>query len=141
MMHDIGKLLIPREIIEKPGKLTDEERAIMSEHTNYGKEILANSKGEIISMARTIAYEHHERWDGTGYPRKIAGNEISVYAQIVSVADVYDALTSVRSYKAAWSSEEAYDEILRQRGKQFSPTVVDAFCNCYDRIKEIQNSI
>ena len=141
MMHDVGKLLIPREIIEKPGALTDEERRIMSEHTTYGQQILSHSEGEMIAMASTIAYEHHERWDGTGYPRGISGDEISVYAQIVSVADVYDALTSVRSYKAAWTAEEALNEIRNQRGKQFSPAVVDVFCNCFDRITEIQAAI
>ncbi len=140
MMHDVGKLLIPREIIEKPGKLTDEERAIMSEHTTYGQQLLSNSKGEIIEMARTIAYEHHERWDGTGYPCKISGDKISIYAQIVAVADVFDALTSVRSYKAAWTCEDARDEIIRQRGKQFSPAVVDVFENCYDQILEIHEA-
>ena len=139
MMHDFGKLLIPREILEKPGSLTPEERRIMCQHTVYGKEILANSKGEVISMARDIAYEHHERWDGKGYPRGIDGNNISIYAQIVSVVDVYDALTSKRAYKEAWERSTAKKEIISQRGTQFSPRVVDAFVKSFDKINKIQD--
>ncbi|MCR5556085.1 MAG: HD domain-containing protein [Butyrivibrio sp.] len=139
MMHDFGKLLIPREILEKPGALTSEERKIMCQHTVYGKEILANSKGEVISMARDIAYEHHERWDGKGYPRGIDGNNISIAAQIVSVVDVYDALTSKRAYKEAWERNVAKKEIISQRGTQFSPRVVDAFVKSFDKINKIQD--
>ena len=90
-------------------------------------------------MARLIAYEHHERWDGKGYPRGLKGNAITVYAQIVAVADVYDALTSRRSYKEAWDREVAREEIINQRGKQFSPMVVDAFVRCFDKICAIQD--
>ena len=140
MMHDVGKLLVPREIIEKPGKLTDEEVEIMRLHTTYGDEILANSKGEEIVMARLIASQHHERWDGTGYPKGIAGDEISPYAQIVAVADVYDALTSKRSYKEPWNSERAREEILSNSGSQFSPIVVEIFDRSFDKILEIQRT-
>lgn len=139
MMHDFGKLLIPKEILEKPGSLTAEEREIMCQHTVYGYEILSNSKGEIISMARDIAYEHHERWDGKGYPRGIKGYDISIYAQIVSVVDVYDALTSKRAYKEPWDKKSAKKEILSQRGTQFSPRIVDAFMKSFDKISEIQD--
>ncbi|WP_051204983.1 HD-GYP domain-containing protein [Butyrivibrio sp. VCD2006] len=139
MMHDVGKLLIPKEIIEKPGPLTLDETEHMKEHTSYGNELLGKSSGEIISMARLIAYEHHERWDGKGYPRGLKGNAITVYAQIVAVADVYDALTSRRSYKEAWDREVAREEIINQRGKQFSPMVVDAFVRCFDKICAIQD--
>ncbi len=139
MMHDFGKLLVPREILEKPGPLTEEEREIMCKHTVYGNEILSNSKGEIILMARDIAYEHHERWDGKGYPRGLKGYDISIYAQIVSVVDVYDALTSKRAYKEAWDRNKAKNEILSQRGAQFSPRIVDAFIKSFDKISKIQD--
>jgi hypothetical protein len=138
MMHDVGKLLVPREIIEKPGQLTDEEVDIMRMHTEYGDDILANSNGEVIAMAREIASQHHERWDGQGYPKGIKGEKISIYAQIVAVADVYDALTSKRSYKEPWSSEEARKEIIAERGTQFAPRVVDTFRESFDKILEIQ---
>ena len=139
MMHDVGKLLIPKEIIEKPGRLTPDEAELMKEHTTYGKELLAKSYGEVLSMARLIANEHHERWDGNGYPRVLAGEEIATYAQIVAVADVYDALTSKRSYKEAWDRYDAKAEIESQKGKQFSPLVVDAFERCFDKICAIQD--
>lgn len=139
MMHDVGKLLIPKEIIEKPGPLTADEAELMKEHTTYGKELLAKSYGEVLSMARLIANEHHERWDGTGYPRGLKGEEIATYAQIVAVADVYDALTSKRSYKEAWDRNDARKEIVAQRGKQFSPLVVDTFIRCFDKICAIQD--
>ena len=138
MMHDLGKLLISHDIIEKKGELTDEEYEIMKCHAQYGWDILANSDGDIIEMARIIALEHHERWDGKGYPQGLMKNEISIYAQIVSVADVFDALTSERAYKKAWDVETAKKEIIQQRGEQFSPTVVDAFVSCFDEIKEIK---
>lgn len=140
MMHDVGKLLVPIEIIEKPGELTEEEMEIMKKHTTYAEDILANSKGEVISIARKIAYQHHEWWDGSGYPTGAKGHEISMHAQIVAVADVYDALTSKRAYKEAWSSEKARREILSQREIQFSPRVVDVFEKNFDKILEIQNT-
>ena len=139
MMHDVGKLLVPKEIIEKPGPLTKDETELMKEHTAYGNELLEKSSGEVISMARIIAHEHHERWDGKGYPRGLSGEEISTYAQIVAVADVYDALTSKRSYKEAWDRKVARKEIIDQRGRQFSPLVVDAFIKCFDKISAIQD--
>jgi response regulator RpfG family c-di-GMP phosphodiesterase len=138
MMHDIGKLMISQEILEKPGRLTPEEYAIVKEHSAFGWNLLANSKGEVMEMARGIALEHHERWDGGGYPGGLKGDEISIYAQIVSVADVYDALTSKRSYKDAWNPDDARREIVVQRGKQFAPRVVDAFVSCYSEIEEIR---
>ncbi|MBO4679963.1 MAG: HD domain-containing protein [Lachnospiraceae bacterium] len=140
MMHDVGKLLIPREIIEKPGNLTDEERNIMQQHTQYGNEILSNSGGEVITMAREIAYQHHEHWDGNGYPRGLKGQEISLSAQIVSVADVYDALTSKRAYKEPWDRERARTEIIAQRGRQFSPEIVDIFDKHFYEIAKIQDT-
>ena len=138
MMHDIGKLMIPNEIIEKPGKLTAEEYEKIKEHSAYGESLLSRSQGEIMIMAQVIAHQHHERWDGTGYPCGLKGDQISLYAQIVSVADVYDALTSKRSYKDPWPPEEAKAEIIKQRGHQFSPAIVDSFIDGYSEIEEIR---
>ncbi len=138
MLHDIGKLMIPREIIEKPGALTDEEFNIMKTHTIYGEQLMENSEGEMMEMAKKIAREHHEQWDGNGYPDGKKEYAINQYARIVAVADVYDALTSERAYKKAWPSEEAKAEIECQNGKKFCPEVVEAFILCYDRIEEIR---
>ncbi len=140
MMHDLGKLMISKEIIEKPAKLTPAEYDIVKQHTQYGWDILSNSDGELIKMARIIAVQHHEYWNGQGYPIGLNGNGISIYAQIVAVADVFDALTSERSYKRAWSNEEAYNEIIKQRGEQFSPRVVDAFIECFNQIRVIRDT-
>ncbi|MCR5031914.1 MAG: HD domain-containing protein [Lachnospiraceae bacterium] len=139
MMHDVGKLMIPREIIEKPGKLTAEEYDIVKKHTSYGDKLLSNSDGHIMQMARVIAYQHHERWDGKGYPQGLAGDAINFYAQIASVADVYDALTNKRSYKEAWTSEEAREYILHEKGSQFSPKIVEAFEEIYGEIEKIRD--
>ena len=139
MMHDIGKLMIPNNIIEKKGKLTADEYEIIKTHSSYGDSLLSHNEGEIMTIAREIAHEHHERWDGKGYPRGLKGDAISIYAQIVSVADVYDALTSKRSYKEAWPPEEAFTEIVRQKGFRFSPRVVEAFVKNYSEIEEIRN--
>nr|MCR5416985.1 HD domain-containing protein [Pseudobutyrivibrio sp.] len=103
-----------------------------------GGELLSKNDGYLIKMAREIAVQHHERWNGNGYPANLKGNDISIYAQIVSVTDVYDALTSKRSYKESWEPSVARKEIIDQRGKQFSPKVVDAFITCYDKIEEIR---
>ena len=129
---------VPNEIIEKPGKLTSEEYETIKEHSAFGESLLSRSQGEIMTIAQTIAYEHHERWDGKGYPRGLKGDQISIYAQIVSVADVYDALTSKRAYKDPWPAEEARKEIIGQRGYQFSPVVVDSFIRNYDKIDRIR---
>ena len=138
MMHDIGKLLVPSAILEKPGKLTDEEYAEIKNHTTYGDKLLKDVEGEVLICARKIAYEHHERPDGKGYPRSLKKNSISIEGKIVAVADVYDALTSKRSYKDAWDSKEAYDEIVKNSGTQFDKTVVKAFTDAYDKIDEIR---
>lgn len=136
MMHDVGKLVMPSEILEKKGKLTDGEFQIIKTHAALGKEILRNAKGPIMECARIIAFDHHEKWDGSGYHGK-KGEDISIEGRIVAVADVYDALISKRSYKFAWSKEDAKNEIIKQRGIQFDPKVVDAFVEHYDEILHI----
>ncbi|MBR1683704.1 MAG: HD-GYP domain-containing protein [Clostridia bacterium] len=135
-MHDIGKLMIPESILEKPGKLTDEEYAVMKQHTTYGGKLLENVEGEVMQVARTVALEHHEREDGKGYPT--GKKDISLEGRIVAVADVYDALTSRRSYKEAWEEDRAFDEIRRNSGTQFDPQVVDAFLRCREEISHIR---
>lgn len=133
MMHDIGKLMIPPEILEKPARLTDEEFAVIKTHVTYGDELLKNSPGEVMNMARRIALQHHERWDGNGY-LGYKGEEIDYLARFVTVADVFDALVSKRSYKEGWAPKDAFNEIVEQRGKQFAPYAVDIFIKCYDDI-------
>ena len=138
-MHDVGKLLIPSEILEKPGRLTDEEYATIRTHTTMGGRLLENVEGEEMQLSRTIALQHHERPDGNGYPESLQGGDISLEGRIVAVADVYDALTSKRSYKDAWNDEDACREILSGRGTQFDPAVVDAFAAAHDRILEVRS--
>lgn len=137
-MHDVGKILIPSEILEKPGKLTDEEYATIKTHTTLGGKLLQNVEGEEMLLSRTIALQHHERYDGKGYPANLSSEQISLEGRIVAVADVYDALTSKRSYKDAWKEEDAYQEIVKGRGTQFDPRVVDAFVAAHDQILEVQ---
>ncbi|MDY5806069.1 MAG: HD domain-containing protein [Lachnospira sp.] len=136
MMHDVGKLMIPESILEKPGKLTAEEFEIVKKHTQYGKQMLETSPGELFRLSTDIAYDHHEKWDGTGY-RGVKGEDTPVCARCVALADVFDALVSRRAYKEPWPPEKAYEEIVSQRGKQFDPTVVDAFVQNFDKFKDI----
>lgn len=136
MMHDVGKLMIPEAILEKPGKLTAEEFEIVKKHTQYGKQMLETSPGELFKLSTEIAYNHHEKWDGTGY-RGVKGEDTPVCARCVALADVFDALVSRRAYKEPWPPEKAYEEIVSQRGKQFDPAVVDAFVQNFNKFKDI----
>ena len=138
MMHDIGKLLVPTEILEKPSKLTDEEYLEIKKHPNYGVDLLRDVDGDVLKLAKRIAREHHERFDGRGYPDGLGATNISMEARIVAVADVYDALTSRRSYKEAWTPERAYDEIVNNSGTQFDSSVVRVFVKKYDEIDQIR---
>jgi len=124
-MHDIGKVAIPDAVLNKPGLFTPEERAVMETHAELGYNMLKHSNREILKTAAIVAYEHHERWDGTGYPRKIGGEEIHIYGRITAVADVFDALGSDRCYKKAWELERILDLFRSQSGKQFDPTLVN----------------
>ena len=126
-MHDIGKIGIPDRILRKPGKLDAEEWEIMKSHTTMGAEILAGSRSAVLRMAETIAMHHHERWDGTGYPAGLAGEDIPFPARICAVCDVFDALVSERPYKQAWTIEDALAEIDAQSGKHFDPRLAQAF--------------
>jgi putative two-component system response regulator len=126
-MHDIGKIGIPDHILLKPGKLTAEEWTIMKTHSDIGALILSGSESEFLQMAEIIAGSHHERWDGSGYPKGLKGEEIPQVSRIVTVCDVFDALTSDRPYKKAWTIEDAVAEMENQSGKLFDPHVLRVF--------------
>jgi response regulator RpfG family c-di-GMP phosphodiesterase len=134
-MHDVGKVAIADAILLKPGKLTKEEFEEMKKHAEYGYDIFKNSKRNILKTAATIAYEHHERWDGSGYPRGIRGEEIHLYGRITAVADVFDALSCDRVYKEAWNDEEIEKYFKEHRGTQFEPKLVDLF---FENLKALQ---
>jgi len=138
-MHDIGKIGIPDSIMLKPGKLTDAEFAEMKKHPEIGAEILGESDSDLIELAKIVSMTHHEKWDGTGYPKQLKGEEIPIEGRIVALADVFDALTSVRPYKGAWPVEQAIDFIISQKNKHFDPQLVDLFVQQLDNIIEIKN--
>jgi putative two-component system response regulator len=126
-LHDVGKIGIPDAILLKPARLTDDEFAIVKSHAQIGADLLGGGRSPILRLAREIALTHHERWDGTGYPTGVAGELIPIAGRIVSVADVFDALTHSRPYKGAWPIDEAVLEIAGAGGRQFDPGVVEAF--------------
>jgi response regulator RpfG family c-di-GMP phosphodiesterase len=134
VLHDLGKISISDSILYKPGKLDAEEFSKVINHTTVGNNLLKNSSQAVLKLAAVIALEHHEKWDGTGYPNGKKGKNISIHARIVSIADVYDALRSRRSYKQPWSRKEAFDYILSERGQQFDPLIVDCFVKCESEI-------
>ena len=137
-MHDIGKVAIADAILNKPGKLNDEEFFRMKDHAQIGYEMLKHSKRAIMKAASIVAYEHHEKWDGTGYPRQLAGEEIHIYGRITALADVFDALGSPRIYKKAWSDEEIFAMFKEERGKHFEPKLVDIFFDHLDEFLRIR---
>lgn len=125
-LHDLGKIGIPDKILLKPGRLTPDEYKQIKTHVSIGASILSGSTSPILNLAEQVALTHHERWDGTGY-FSLQDTSIPLASRIVAVADVYDALTSTRPYKAAWNQQDAIAEITRLRGSHFDPTIVDAF--------------
>lgn len=137
-MHDVGKIGIAESILHKPGKLSEQEYEIIKYHTDIGYEILRNPDKEILSCASFVALEHHEKWGGGGYPSGKSGENIHVFARITAIADVYDALRSVRVYKESWTPEEASSYILSERGKFFEPKLVDIFMANLKRIEVIR---
>jgi hypothetical protein len=126
-LHDVGKVAIPDAILLKPGPLTAQERAIVETHAEEGHRLLRGSSSSILDMAATIALSHHEKWDGSGYPRGLAGEQIPIEGRIVAVADVFDALTSDRVYRTAYSVEQAVGLMREQRGRHFDPALLDTF--------------
>lgn len=133
-MHDLGKVGIPDAILNKPGRFTDDEYAIMKTHSEIGYNMLHNSKRKLLRFAAEIARSHHERWDGRGYPKGVAGEEIPLAGRICSVADVLDALSSPRCYKQPWPEEKVKEEFIKQRGAQFQPELVDVLVEHWDEI-------
>ena len=133
-MHDIGKIGIPDAVLLKPGKLTAEEWKIMRQHTVIGARILGDHPSGLLQLAASIALNHHEKWDGSGYPNGLAGEDIPHTARVVAVADVFDALTSVRPYKRAWSVSDAVELLREESGRHFDPEIVTAFLDCLPQI-------
>ena len=139
-MHDVGKIGIPDAILLKPGRLTPDEFDHMKQHAAIGAQILANSSSPLLQLAHKLAIEHHEKWDGSGYPNGLKGEQISVEGRIVAIADVFDALTSKRPYKEAWGVEEALEHMQAQAGKHFDPHLINLFVNKLDAIIAIKNA-
>lgn len=140
-MHDIGKICIPDSIMQKAGQLTSEEIVVMKTHAQIGYDILKGSPSRFLQAAASIALNHHEKYDGTGYPRGLKGKEIPLEARIVALADVFDALTSERPYKPAWEWGKALEFIAGQKGKHFDPGLVDVFIRHQAEAHAIQQSL
>jgi len=137
-MHDVGKIGIPDRILLKPGKLDPDEWEIMKQHTIFGGKILEGSKAGYLKLGEVVALTHHEKWDGSGYPKGLKGNEIPKVGRIVAIADVFDALTTRRPYKEPFSLEKSYGIIRESKGNHFDPVVVDAFFAVEDEILAIK---
>jgi putative two-component system response regulator len=138
-MHDIGKVGIADKILLKPGRLDADEFEVMKHHAIYGYELLKGSSSRVLQAGAEIARGHHEKYDGSGYPAGISGTDIPVFSRIVAVADVFDALTSQRPYKAAWTLEAAVDFLLKGSGTHFDPQCVQSFLDAWDDVLEIRN--
>jgi response regulator RpfG family c-di-GMP phosphodiesterase len=137
-MHDIGKVGIKDEILNKPAKLTDDEFKIMKTHSSLGYAMLKNSDKPILKAAAIVAHEHHEKYDGTGYPKKKKGEDIHIYGRITAIADVFDALGSDRVYKKAWPLEDIFELFKQERGKHFDPVLIDLFFEHFDEIDKVR---
>jgi putative two-component system response regulator len=137
-MHDIGKIGIPDHILRKPGKFDDAEWEIMKSHVDIGVRIIGEHDSGLLAVARRIVSGHHEKWDGSGYPHGLRETAIPIEARIVAIADVFDALTSERPYKKAWSVEDACALLIEQKGRHFEPRLVDLFLDCLPQVLEIK---
>ena len=137
-MHDVGKIGIPDAVLQKPGPLDEREWEIMKRHPLIGAEILGQHQSGLLAMAQRIAVAHHEKWDGSGYPNGVAGEDIPIEARIIAIADVFDALTSVRPYKEAWPVEKAVEHLRAQAGKHFDPRLIELFIGELPAILEVR---
>lgn len=138
-MHDIGKIAIPDSILLKPGPLTADERKVMERHTEIGYQILAGSEARLLQLAATLAWTHHEYWDGSGYPRGLQGDEIPLEGRIAAVADVFDALLTDRPYRSACSIDEAVAMMRAKRGRQFDPEILDVFLDALPQVIDLRD--
>ena len=139
-LHDIGKVALADNILLKPGKLTPDEFEIMKSHTIYGGRILEGAHSQVLKIAHKMSLYHHEKWNGSGYPKGLKGEEIPIEARIVTVADVFDALCMFRVYKKAWKTDDAYAYILEESGKLFDPHIVAAFKKIYPSVRKLYNN-
>lgn len=137
-LHDIGKIGVPDHILLKKGRLDDDEMVIMRQHVEFGVEMLGNHPAPVLQVACSIAQHHHEKWDGSGYPNALKGADIPVEARIVAICDVFDALTSIRPYKVAWSVEKAIDFLKENAGSHFDPNLVALFIKILPEIEAIR---
>ena len=137
--HDLGKIGIPDRILLKPGKLDADEYEIMKKHSQIGYEILKGSKSKYLKAGGVIAYNHHEKYDGTGYPNGLRGQSIPIFGRITAIADVFDALTSIRPYKKAWSVDEAFNLLIEEKNRHFDPILVDLFIKNKEDVMNIHN--
>jgi putative two-component system response regulator len=140
-LHDVGKVAIPDRILLKPGRLTESERAVMQTHAEIGHRLLSDSGSDLLKAAATTALSHHERWDGSGYPHQLTGEEIPIEGRIAAVGDVFDALTSDRVYRPAFPLGMAVQMIESERGGHFEPAILDAFHASFDRIDAIRRAL
>ncbi|EIC23572.1 HD-GYP domain-containing protein [Thiorhodovibrio frisius] len=140
LLHDIGKIAIPDRILLKPGKLTEEEFEVIKTHTTIGAEIIGEHPHPLIRMARDIAVTHHEKWNGKGYPLGLAGTEIPLHGRMTAIADIFDALTSVRPYKEAWSLDKALDVIAKEAGNALDPELVALFLGLRPQIESVKET-
>lgn len=138
-LHDIGKIAIADAILMKPGPLTDEERTAMMLHTELGYDMLSHSERSLLKAASIVAYQHHEKWDGSGYPQGLAGDAIHIYGRITAIADVFDALGCDRVYKKAWPAAKIDELFDAEKGKHFDPRLIEAYFNVKDRLYEIRD--
>ena len=138
-MHDIGKVAIPDAILNKPGRFDESERRIMDTHAALGYEMLKSSNRPLLKLAATVAYEHHEKWDGSGYPQGLKGEDININGRITALADVFDALGSDRVYKKAWDEEKIFKLFKEERGKHFDPKLVDIFFDNLEEFLEVRD--
>jgi len=140
-MHDIGKVAIPDAILNKPARFTPEEFEIMKEHAQLGYDMLKHSNRSLLKMASIVAYEHHEKWNGKGYPHGTQGEDIHIYGRITAIADVFDALGSARVYKPAWDDEKIFKLFKEERGEHFDPKLIDIFFTHLDEFLVIRNKL
>ncbi len=139
-LHDVGKMGIPDVVLNKPGKLTPEEYATMQCHTTWGHDILRHSQNPLFVWAAVIARQHHERWNGWGYPLGLKGEDIHLFGRLAAICDVFDALCRNRVYRAAWPADQVYDHLCQEREKTFDPLLLDIFLANFSTFQSLQQS-